>query len=186
MKETEAAMKTLKDKKCASGTTCKTDEECEKAYFVVQAHHDHCAADEVPKAVAADLHDFESSCSSCHIAKKLDKSLPTCDEADCAAGDALQAAFDYLEDESNGCASDCSANECGKNFQMLRAAHDACEIDDLPQAVEEGIHDFEDACAAQECNVGTEEPDLECHMEDSAASTLTVGTALALMLTTTL
>ena len=65
MKETEAAMKTLKDKKCASGTTCKTDEECEKAYFVVQAHHDHCAADEVPKAVAADLHDFESSCSSC-------------------------------------------------------------------------------------------------------------------------
>lgn len=143
------AYKTLTDNSC-NAAKCKTDAACKKAYFLVQAHHDHCLSDQVPKDVEGGLHTFEAFCEGCTVGKQFAPSRAACPKAACNAAANFTAAHAYLN--ANNCSTACGSGECAANFQILRAAHDTCEHDDVPQEVEVAIHDFEDACAAQECN----------------------------------
>jgi len=158
------ALKTLQEMACQQGTNCKTKPECDKAFILLRTHHDYCLHAQVPDDVSKELHDYEGACSECTIAKQFDSSLPMCDAPTCSDAAAIKEAHDYLELASNGCATDCAQSECGAKFRVLRAAHDLCDVNDLPQEVEEGIHDFEDACAAQDCNAHAKDDEiLECH-----------------------
>jgi hypothetical protein len=144
------AYKTLMDKSCNRSAQCKVDAACKQAYFLVQAHHDHCLSDEVPKDVEGGLHMFEAFCEGCTISKQFTPSRAACPKVACNASADFTAAHAYLN--ANNCSTACGSLECGAKYQLIRAAHDTCEHDDVPQEVEVAIHEFEDACAAQECN----------------------------------
>jgi hypothetical protein len=144
-----AAFKTLQDNACGAAK-CKTDAACKKAFALVQAHHDHCLTDQVPTEVETGLHAFEAHCETCAINKQFMASRPACAAVTCSATANFTAAHAYLKD--NNCSTACASAQCATNFQIVRAAHDTCEHDDLPTEIEEAIHSFEDACSAQECN----------------------------------
>ena len=66
----------------------------------------------------------------------------------------LMSAYDVLTNATNKCLTECSSAACGAAYKIIRAAHDACNANDIPTTFEDAIHDYEDACAAQSCNVG--------------------------------
>lgn len=143
------AYKLLTDNSC-NAAKCKTDAACKQAYFLVQAHHDHCLSDQVPKDIEGGLHSFEAFCEGCTVSKQFTPSRAVCPKVACNAAATFTAAHAYLT--ANNCSSACGSGKCAANFRLIRAAHDTCEHDDVPQDVEVAIHEFEDACAAQECN----------------------------------
>uniref|UniRef100_A0A7S4JMG0 Uncharacterized protein n=1 Tax=Paramoeba aestuarina TaxID=180227 RepID=A0A7S4JMG0_9EUKA len=128
---------------------------CQSNFYIVQAHHDYCFEDDVPENIEKNFHDYEDSCTDCHIDRRYDPSLPDCPGVDCSDRDDAIANFEALID--NGCESDCSSSVCVASYRNIRSYHDNCEEGDLPQFIEEGIHDFEESCEDANCNVG--EPD---------------------------
>jgi len=78
------------------------------------------------------------------------------------------------------CTSSCSSSACADAFQIIRAYHDGCDEDSISQEIEEALHDFEDICSANDCNVERTTDPLICYDDDdnndddsaSAAATL--------------
>jgi hypothetical protein len=137
--------------------SCKTScasSACIASFFLVQGHHDYCA-NKLPDTVEDALHEFEDGCTGCHIDRIFDSSLPKCPSYDCSSTTIADAAIQTLTD--NDCADDCSSSTCVDAYRVIRGSHDTCDHDDLSEAVEDGIHDFEEICEAAECNVDTEE-----------------------------
>lgn len=152
----------LKSGGCA--TECDSDA-CQKAWYVVQTHHDYCKTDELPTEVEDDFHDFDEVCNSCAIARILDEDQPDCPAATCD-DESGNEAYAFLVD--NGCLDDCSVQACSDAYITLRVVHDSCDHDVLSAASEEGLHDFEEVCDVG-CNVpASYEDQLTCPASGSA------------------
>ena len=104
---------------------------------------------QVPAAIEADFHDWEGHCNDCEITRKYDPALSMCPAVTCSDAAAANAALAALAAAS--CDTTCTA-ACGANYQILRAYHDTCEEDEVPMAVEMGLHDYEEPCEDQNCN----------------------------------
>lgn len=137
---------------CATGDACHDNADCQKNYYIIESHHDHCPS--TPEAVEKGIHDFEAGCDSCIIARQYNSNLPQCTQPQCDQSVVASTAYNTLI--SNNCNVSCTADVCGDNYKIIRAYHDMCGEDDITQDIEEGIHDFEDACAAQGCNAVSE------------------------------
>ena len=52
---------------CPKTTACKTDSKCQTAFFVIQAHHDHCKHDTLTTEEEKAMHAYETYCTNCQI-----------------------------------------------------------------------------------------------------------------------
>eukprot|EP00049_Salpingoeca_infusionum_P019798 m.363054 g.363054 ORF g.363054 m.363054 type:complete len:244 (-) comp21397_c0_seq1:132-863(-) len=147
---------------------CAADTNCQFHYYVIQAHHDFCL--DIGEAIGELIHDYESGCQDCLIARQYDPSLESCPKAKCSKTSVSTAALNDLEEVSNNCASDCSSTVCASAFRIIRAVHDTCDEDEIPEKVEDAIHDYEEQCQAFSCNIATEEFDPNVCSSASAAS----------------
>ena len=133
---------------------CKTEAnsaECKSKYYVMQAHHDHCAHDQVPPAVEHGLHDFEAFYEDCHVKRQFDSDLSSCPAVDCS--DTLTTDKDIVDEmEDNTCNTDCSSNACKTRYQKMLMYHDTCAENQLPTNLEQGVHDYEEKCESHLCN----------------------------------
>ena len=50
------------------------------------------------------------------------------------------------------CDTTCSSATCKEKYQKMLMAHDMCEEDQLPTALETTLHDYEEACEDNLCN----------------------------------
>ena len=57
--------------------------------------------------------------------------------------------------QTNNCNTACTG-ACITLFRKVLMAHDSCEEDDIPAAIEDTLHDYEENCEAQFCNSVTE------------------------------
>lgn len=130
------------------GSNC-SSEECEKNYYIVQAHHDFCPEADIPEAIEDGFHDFDEVCTQCGITRSFVEGAPDCPAANCADTSGNDAYTALVE---NGCNADCASDTCRDLFFVLRIVHDTCDHDVLSRAAEEGLHDLERPCAAQICN----------------------------------
>lgn len=135
-----------------NANACSADcssEECEKNFYIVQAHHDFCPEEGIPEAIEDGFHDFDEVCTHCGIARPFVEGAPTCPTPNCDDNSGNDAYTNLVE---NGCNIDCSSDTCRDLFFLLRITHDACEHDTLSTFSEEGLHDLEVPCADQICN----------------------------------
>ena len=58
----------------------------------------------------------------------------------------------------NGCLDDCTSAKCSADYKTLRLVHDLCDENALSPISETGIHDFEEICEDQHCNIGAQAP----------------------------
>mmetsp|Transcript_2606 Transcript_2606/g.4152 ORF Transcript_2606/g.4152 Transcript_2606/m.4152 type:complete len:209 (-) Transcript_2606:856-1482(-) len=67
-------------------------------------------------------------------------------DIDCSAEGAMLDALNYIK--TNGCATDCMAADCEKNYLIVQTHHDYCPEADIPEAIEDGFHDYDESCTA--------------------------------------
>ena len=105
---------------------CCSSKECEEAFAFVEAHHDFCLHDQVPKEVEVGFHDLEEVCAKqCDIGRLKDPDHSVCPDMTCPdeAG-VVQVVNDLF---ALGCKDTCTNdNACGENFRKLRFIHDVC------------------------------------------------------------
>ena len=65
---------------------------------------------------------------------------------DCSDTAAMLEALTFLN--ANSCVTDCSSEECEKNYYIVQAHHDFCPEENIPEAIEDGFHDFDESCVA--------------------------------------
>lgn len=145
----EAALTFLESNAC-NAAKCKTDARCRQSFFILNAHHDYCPEDVLPTTIEEGVHTFETFCDQCTILRRFDPTLPVCRTPTCSNLDPVVAAVAALE--ASNCTTDCSVGDCPSNYRTLRAAHDLCAENDLPESAENAIHVFEEPCEAQNCN----------------------------------
>lgn len=63
---------------------------------------------------------------------------------DCANSAAMSAALTYLETSGNNCKTKSHSTECEKNYNVIRAHHDYCDHDEVPEEIEKELHEFEE------------------------------------------
>ena len=138
-------------------SVCKTEAnsaECKSNYYVMQAHHDHCAHDQIPHDVEHELHDFEAYYEDCHVKRQFDSDLSSCPAVDCS--NVLTTDGNIVaEMGSYNCNDDCSSNECKTRFQKMLMFHDTCAENQLPTDLEKGMHDYEENCESHLCNTAS-------------------------------
>jgi len=135
---------------------------CNQAFLILQAHHEFCPHDTLLTSEELQVHDFEDFCVSCVTTRGYNPSLPVCatyTEAECdAAGDSNSAAMAALATLDGACTAngnDCCANTAQQDaFRVVVAYHDRCGHD-LPEVVEDGLHNYEHACEDYFCNTAT-------------------------------
>jgi len=156
------ALTFLKNAGCASDCSSKA---CETSYLIVQAHHDYCPEDKIPQDVEDGFHDYDEQCVACDISRSFVEGAPSCPAASCDSETGNNAYTALLD---AGCQTDCSSTECRDLFFTLRVEHDLCPHDTLSRASEEGLHDLEEPCAEQLCNVeGAETSAPVCEDDDA-------------------
>eukprot|EP00048_Salpingoeca_helianthica_P006132 m.95245 g.95245 ORF g.95245 m.95245 type:complete len:733 (+) comp13887_c1_seq2:516-2714(+) len=137
----------------SSCTSCSVGSTCYRNYIIVQAHHDHCPTSSLPAAIQTGFHTYEAMCGDgCYIARQFVASLPVCPAPACTSPATVTSAVQTL---NASCTVSCASAACATAYRTLRAAHDGCDEDDVPSSVETAIHDFDNVCAAQECNMVT-------------------------------
>ena len=141
-----AALEFLQTNSCV--TDC-SSEDCERNYYVVQAHHDYCPEAGIPEAIEDGFHDYDTACTACGIKRKIVDNAPDCPIPNCEDDSGNQAYTDLVV---NGCNLDCTTQQCKGLFGLLRITHDSCDHDVLSTAAEKGFHDLEKACADAVCN----------------------------------
>ena len=132
-------------KKAGASATCCTN------YHIVQSHHDHCTHEQIPASLETTLHDYENFYEDCEVARQFDDDLSPCPAVTCStAKDDLASVTTDLQTAT--CNTDCSSATCKTLFQKVLMAHDSCEEDELPSAIEKTLHDYEEKCENQFCN----------------------------------
>ena len=131
-------------KKDASPTCCTN-------YHIVQSHHDHCTHEQVPASLETTLHDYENFYDDCEVARQFDADLLKCPTVDCSTAKADLATV-TTDMQTNNCNTTCSSATCKLYFQKVLMAHDSCEEDELPSAIEKTLHAYEESCEDQFCN----------------------------------
>ena len=134
---------------------------------------------QIPTDVADGIHEFEAVCPDCDIEKYYDSSYPQCPSIDCTDESVAINAYTVLTNSTNDCSTSCASTTCGDAFRIIRAYHDSCSGSAVDETIELAVHDYEDICESEECNVSTGPVDLTC-ADASSASTVVVG-ALALL-----
>jgi hypothetical protein len=142
---------------------CSTTE-CTKNWAIVEAHHDLCLHDEIPKRVEHGFHDLEAKCPHACLIGRKSGGLVDCPVVNCADADTVLAAF-YAG--SHDCATWCTG-PCGAAYKQLRAFHDVCDMG-LDLAYEKLLHDLEEPCEAHNC--WAESP----HCTSDPVDSLTLG-----------
>jgi hypothetical protein len=139
-----------------TNAVCKTaagedNAQCVSNYYVMQAHHDHCAHEDMPLTVETKIHDYESFYEDCEIRRQFDSDLLACPTIDC--NNILTDMGNIVTEMSEAnCNTDCSSATCKEKYQKMLMAHDTCEEDQLPTALEKTLHDLEEACENNLCN----------------------------------
>ena len=129
----------------------KNNAQCVSNYYIVQAHHDHCAHEDMPLLVETKIHDYESFYEDCEIRRQFDSDLDACPTIDC--NNILTDMGNIVTEMSEAnCDTTCSSATCKEKYQKMLTAHDTCEEDELPTALETTLHDYEEACEANLCN----------------------------------
>ena len=131
-------------KKDASPTCCTN-------YHIVQSHHDHCTHEQVPDILETTIHAYESFYEDCEIARQYDDGLSPCPAVTCSTvkDDLATVTTDM---QTNNCNTDCSSATCKLYFQKVLMAHDSCDEDDIPSAIENTLHAYEEKCHDHFCN----------------------------------
>uniref|UniRef100_A0A7S0GH55 Uncharacterized protein n=1 Tax=Proboscia inermis TaxID=420281 RepID=A0A7S0GH55_9STRA len=65
---------------------------------------------------------------------------------DCNDEGTMLAAMTVLKTKS--CATDCSSDECEKNYLIVQSHHDHCRESSIPEEIEDGFHDYDETCVA--------------------------------------
>ena len=139
-----------------TNTVCETaagedNAQCVSNYYIMQAHHDHCAHEDMPQEVETEMHHFESFYEDCEIRRQYDSDLDACPTIDC--NNILTDMGNIVTEMSEAnCDTTCSSATCKEKYQKMLMAHDTCEEDQLPTALERTLHDYEEACEANLCN----------------------------------
>ena len=144
-------------KKDASPTCCTN-------YHIVQSHHDHCTHEQVPDILETTIHAYESFYEDCEIARQYDKDLDPCPTVTCSTAKVdlasvttdLQTAGAGNVDCKNSEAICKASSTCKTLFQKVLMAHDSCDEDDIPAAIENTLHAYEEKCHDHFCNSVTE------------------------------
>lgn len=118
---------------------------------------------QIPTEIEQEIHEFEDSCTSCDINRRFDSSLTTCPSVDCDDDSDANEAYSILQ---NQCTNSCESSTCASAFRTIRAYHDGCDESDISLTIEEGIHEFEELCEDQDCNVDRETNQLVCESDD--------------------
>ena len=135
----------------AEETSPGPSDDCKHNYWLMQMHHDHCPHDALDSTIETGLHDFEEFYTDCTIDRLYDPSKDDCPSVSCSNVNVdLADAVTTLT--SSNCKTDCSSTTCKDTFQRILMAHDTCEESQLPHDLENGLHDFEDACENHICN----------------------------------
>jgi len=135
----------------AEETSPGPSDDCKHNYWLMQMHHDHCPHDALDESIEKGLHDFEEFYTDCTIDRLYDPSKDDCPSVSCSNVNVdLADAVTTLT--SSNCKTDCSSTTCKDTFQRILMAHDTCEESQLPTDLENGLHDFEDACENHICN----------------------------------
>jgi hypothetical protein len=149
-------------------STCKTNKECQVAFFVLQAHHDYCDHDALHYEEEVMVHAFENDCTNCQIFRKHKAGNPKCffeahqAEASCKDTSSTVSALATLKAECTPRVKDgatvtaegacCESDLTIGAFATIVAYHDLCDPNDVPEAVEVAFHDYEHQCANHMCN----------------------------------
>jgi hypothetical protein len=106
-------------------TKCDSDA-CKKNFAIVEAHHDFCLHDDVPKEIEVGFHDLEEVCAmQCVIGRLKDPDHSVCEKMDCPTHESV--IFEVVKTlYDNGCATKCPEKECGKSFREIKYIHDMC------------------------------------------------------------
>mmetsp|Transcript_39006 Transcript_39006/g.94416 ORF Transcript_39006/g.94416 Transcript_39006/m.94416 type:complete len:236 (+) Transcript_39006:160-867(+) len=160
-----ATLPLLEANNCAEDCS---SEACRTNFLIMQVHHDHCRHALVPDPVKDGIHFYEDACEECYILPGNDPSLPDCPDYSCTDGSGDAAYNNML---INGCLEDCTSAKCSADYKTLRLVHDLCDENAISPISETGIHDFEEICEDQRCNVGAQAPEdqLVCTDEPSDA-----------------
>lgn len=132
---------------------CKTDSGCKRAFYVINAHHDFCFEDDLPETIELGVHTFESFCDQCKILRKFRTGIPVCETPQCSNPNLAIDAMNYLL--TNNCTADCAKLQCPQQYKVVRAFHDICDPNDIPEKVEDQLHDVESFCEPQSCNAAS-------------------------------
>ena len=158
-----AAYDSWYEKDCNDTAKSSCSDECQKIFYIVQTHHDYCSDELLDSEVLVGFHDLEESkCEECHIGKQYNPNLDSCPTVMCDNKDDSDAQVAALS--MYNCDTNCSSTACESAYQYVRAYHDTCEDGDeaLTEELEEGIHDYEDACSMNECNSADGPQNLTC------------------------
>ena len=163
--DTSAMMEALMVLKSSGCNTDCSSPECQKNWYIVQAHHDYCDENTMPNEIEDDFHDYDEVCEPCDIQRAFIEGAPMCPTPNCADDSGNEAYVTLVE---NDCATDCASDACRDAFFLLVATHDNCDHDALSVSAEEGLHDFEDVCTMHTCNSGDGTDQLVCdeHHDD--------------------
>jgi hypothetical protein len=159
-----AAIGVLEKNDCTE--ECNSNEECVKSFLIIQSHHDYCFHEEVPEAIAVNMHVYEEICTDAHcdIPAKHDADQRKCPPVECVdekgePTDAGDVAFQNMLDSTSNCKKDCSTSDCANNFRMIKTVHDKCPRDTLSTPVEIAYHDLDEACDSFGCNLADADED---------------------------
>jgi hypothetical protein len=173
------ALQTLRNNSCLTGNKCKSDVMCDKSFAIVLSHHDHCLSPPAEIANKTEVHAYEDICTTCKISKAFNPALPLCASVKCDANASFVAAFANLQNVTNGCSDNCNTTTCIDSFRLLRAAYHRCDGGEfeLPDAVEKGVHAYDGACEAVDCNPKSKEESNPICLETVAPSTTTTSSS---------
>ena len=129
-------------------------EECQVAFFILQAHHDHCAHDVLTSAEEAEVHEWEHACMQCSISRGYDDKLSDCPRVDCDDTSGVAASYYVLSTTCTKTATGCCTTEAQIGaFKTILAYHDLCPHNAMPKEVELAVHDYEHACEDHFCQI---------------------------------
>ena len=142
-----------------TNTVCETaagedNAQCVSNYYIMQAHHDHCAHEDMPQEVETEMHHFESFYEDCEIRRQYDSDLDACPTIDCnnIMTDMGNIVTEMSDAKCNtGTTCETSAT-CKEKYQKMLMAHDTCEEAQLPTTLETTLHDYEEKCETNLCN----------------------------------
>lgn len=130
----------------ASCSSCVGSPGCQRAYALLQAHHDYCPNDAISTTIEKHLHDLEGTCAECEVARAHQPSLPDCPVVACDDVTTVKAAMDVMENTV------CPSDERASAFLTLWAFHETCYESALAPEVEHELHEFENDACVTKCN----------------------------------
>jgi len=67
--------------------------------------------------------------------------------------DKAQMATAIAQTKALGCANDCTATGCEKNYLIVQSHHDFCREDQIDQDIEKEFHDYDQSCGSIACDI---------------------------------